>query len=314
MSTKRPSVTIISEIIQKYVGSDWDQIKGLAQELDAISEIISKSEELDAAIAAANSIVLEGTEGFVSEPLLDYTVDYTAEGFTENTLGSIITALALLTKDNEQGLVDFTTSLADALTSSGTVHSPLVGGYDPSWTNVEAILGGLPTIFTQSGTIVVADEATQTTPFEYSTGAPANLPNDGLRDNPLDPPPFTDNSLAPNNISAFYSLLNDEIDLNEFKVGDIITLRVDLEVNADSNDTDIEVLLSLAEGSPSAKVSSFIQRRLPNSATTYNVSGEITFNISHINLINNPGHIQFDGSSDADIVVNSFEAFIHAKN
>ena len=307
MSTKRPSVSVLSDVIQKYIGSDYDNIVGLAQELSAIQEILTKSDELDAAIAAANAIVLEGTSGFVIEPLLSYPVDYAAEGFAENTLGSMISALALLGKISEAEIDAFQAALIPALSAIGTQYPPLNGNYAPGLTNVELVLNSLQSLFIQSGAIILADLATQTTPYNYSTSpAIVNIPNDGAG-------VTSDASKAPNNIGSFYDVGLQQLEFSEFKVGDVITLRIDLEVTNTQVDQDIEVLLSIAESTPSARVSSVLTKRL-HAINSHRVTGEITFYIHHANVLSNPGHIQFQSADDAVIVVNSFDAFINAKN
>jgi hypothetical protein len=220
----------------------------------------------------------------------------------------MISALAILSKLNEQGLVDFTASLTQALTAEGTEYSPLGGGWAVELTNVKLVLDSLQSLFNQSGTIIAADLATQSTPFIYSTPTLlVNLPNDNDGE-------LTNNSQAPNNIEEFVHASGLALDFSDFKVGDVITLRVDLLMNGAANDIDVELLLSVGESTPSEKVSNFTAQRLYSSAVTYSVTGEITFNIGHANIINNPGHIQMRASGNVDVIVNTFEAFVHAKN
>jgi len=73
MSTKRPSISTISELIQKYVGSDYDKIKEISDNLPAI---------------------LAGTG-------LTLTVDYTAQDFPQTTLKALLEAYAIAIKSNE---------------------------------------------------------------------------------------------------------------------------------------------------------------------------------------------------------------------
>ena len=307
MSTKRPSVSTNSNIIQKYVGSDYDKIVALAQQVPAIVEILTKADELDAAIAAANAIVLEGTDGFVEEPLLDYTVNYLPEGFTEDTLGAYLGALALQVKSNQQAIIDFLVALSDSATAVGTIYDPLGGGYDAGLTDVKKVLDALKGIFIQSGALVLADLATQSAPFAYLTvNGVENLPNDGLGAD-------TDVTYAPESVTGFYDVGANQLELSDFKLGDLVTLRINLNVTPSVIDQEVNFILSLSEGTPSAQTIQ-VSRETFSAVSAYEVAAEVTFTINSNDMISNPGHIQVQSSADASVTVNTFQVFTNTKN
>ena len=263
MSTKRPSVVINSDIIQKYVGSDYDKIVALANQVDAIADIIAKSDDLDAAIETVNNIIIEDNT-YISDPLLDYPVDYSAEGFVEDTLGAILAAFALAIKLNEQNLDELKTG---------------------------------------TGTIVIANNAA---PVAYTNPAPANLTNDGFGVG-------TSSAYSPVNKGIIYDIGSDEFDFSLFQLGDIVTLRVDLNITTTNTNQEVKLLLSLAEGSPSAKVLNIKREILPAITTYNNEVAEITFHIDSQDMLDNPGHVQIESPDDASINVNSFSTFINTK-
>lgn len=264
MSTKRPSIVINSDIIQKYIGSDFDAIAFLDQRIKALEDSIGTVPDFNALLESLAEVedFLNGNL-YVEKPLLDNPVDFGAEGYPdEDTLGAVIAALAIdatLTKKADRG------------------------------------------------TIVVADSSTQlpNPVFSYTGGISANIPNNGLGGSV--------NDLSPESITLFYDFGLQQFDFSQFTLGDFITLRVDLDITTTSLDQEIDLLVTLAEGTPSAK-SIKMSRDYFKNAGTYNVVGEATFNIANTDIQGNPGHVQIYSANDASIRVNTFEAFITSKN
>lgn len=309
MSTKRPSVTSLSDLIQKYQGSDFDVVKMLDARIAQLENIVNQIPNIPELVALAPQIVeFLNNDTYVSAPLLDNPVDFTAEGFpAEDTLGAIITALALLSKINEQDIANISAPLAAGQTAEGTAYDPLGGGYDPSFTDVKRVLDALKSIFNQTGSIVLADNATQTSAFNYNTSpAVANLPNDGAGAS-------TDSIYAAPGTTSFYDVILNQLELSQFRVGDTLTFRLDLDIAPSVAEQEIDLLLSLAEGTPEASVK-LIDRKYFKNATTYNVTAEITVLLNRAEILNNPGHIQIQSANNASVVVNTFEVFSNIKN
>jgi hypothetical protein len=308
MPTKRPSVTIQSELIQKYQSSDFDKVSQLDSRIAAIEAILGQIPNLDGLIALVPEVIalLEG-DVFVEAPLLDNPVNYTAEGFPdEDTLGAILAAFALLTKINEADIAAQGAPIIAAASAVGTVYDPLAGGWDAGLVNVKLVLDSLRNLFPQTGTIVLADDATQTSAFVYANPAVANLPNDGAG-------PDSDTTYSLPGVTSFYDVLSNQFEFSAFNLGDILTLRLDLDIAPSVLEQEIDLLLSIGEGSVAAKTK-LISRQYFKNAVSHNVTAEITFTLDDALLLANPGHVQIQSAANASVVVNTFELFMNIKN
>lgn len=263
MSTKRPSVTVNSDLIQKYVGSDFDAVALLDSRIGAIEAIVASIPDLDALLALLPSFsaLLTG-DLYVEKPLMNSTVDFDSEGYPETTLGAFLAAVAL----------DVQSTLA-----------------------------------VDRGTLVVADTATQTTPINHTGGTPTELTNDGLG-------ALTDATYAPTGITQFFNSGTDKLDFDTgYTLGDIITLRVDVDVTTTASNQEVDLQLTLGEGTDD-EITKLISTKFFPTAAEHNMVAEITFCLSNQDYLDAAGNIEINSASNATVKVNSFEAFINAKN
>jgi hypothetical protein len=96
MSTKRPSVTTLSDLIQKYTGSDYDKIVEIYENLD---EIVRNSG-------------------------LTLGVDYSENGFTQDNLDDLLRELTATTRQNQTavaGIADINEAIALNLQSLNSI-------------------------------------------------------------------------------------------------------------------------------------------------------------------------------------------------
>lgn len=306
----RPSVQIQSQLIEKFLGSDFDQVATVEERVAAIEAIIASIDNLEVVLEAANDItnLLTNINSlYVAAPLLDNAVDFSAEGFAEDTLGSFLAAIALIVKVNETAVSNNVSNISSAATAVGTSYPPLGGNWDASLTNVKLVLDSLRGFFTRSGTIVHADNATQSSAYAYTTGTTDDLPNDGLGSS-------TDDTYAPTDIEEFYDSSSDQFELSDFKVGDVLTLRVDLDVVTTAANQVINIFLATAEGTAQEKEVVISRQVFAAAADNPNVVGEITFVIDHADILSNPGHVRFSSDADASVRVNSFTLFANVKD
>jgi hypothetical protein len=306
MSTKRPSIIALSEIIQKYGQSDYDKIATLFESVDAINAIIAKSDALDAAIAQAIAMTPQewiDANNFVADPLMDYVVDFSEEGFeAATTLGGLLSAFAVQMLLNDTEIDDLVAALAAVAAAAGVSYNPLTGRFAPGIITVQ---DALDSISQKDGTFIVADLATQTVPIAYAGGAAVNLTNDGGHAD-------SNSVYKPEGITSIYDTGDDQFDFSEIILGTQITLRVDLDIETTEVDQAVELELTLAEGSPSAKVLKISRQVFASVGAYENVVGEITFMVQNAETISGISHVRLKSADAVDITVNSFTTFIRA--
>lgn len=94
------------------------------------------------------------------------------------------------------------------------------------------------------GNFQVADLATATVPVAIpGTGVFTQLTNDGEGAQ-------TSNANAPNGVTELWDVVNDEFDFSQLKIGDQITIRVDMIVDVLTVNTDIELELAFFTAGP----------------------------------------------------------------
>lgn len=310
MSSKRSSVSVVTEIIEKYIGTDFDKVSTIEGRIAAIEAIVTEIDDLDTLILAANDItdlISNVSQLYVTNPLLDNPVDFAAEGFPEDTLGSFLAAVALVVKLNETAHGDNLTSIGTAATAEGTSYPPLAGGWDPALVTVEDVLSSLRSTFTRTGTIVVADDATQTTPYAYV--APATLVN--ISNDKAGARSSTDN--APVGVTNIYHVPNDHFLFSGFNIGDVLTIRVDLDITPTIIDQTVEVWMKSGEGDPAEKIELVTREKL-GAVAQYNVVGEITIVLDSAAMLSEEAHLQFLSDANAAVITNTFTVFANVKS
>lgn len=317
MSTKRPSVSTLSELIQKYQGTDWDTIKAIDPRLDVLEELVTDLPDVIALVELVpeiESLLANPSGTFINAPLLDNPVDYTAEGFpAAATLGALLAAFAELTKDNEALLaiitdsVDLNNGYYQARYATGTSYLPLGGNFPIDLDNVSKVLDSLKKTFPISGRVLLEDETTTLNPYDYQTvGTPYNLSNDGANQD-------TSQAVLGREIFWDFQLQADTFDFNSFNLGDVLTLRIDLDVATSIVNQEIDLRLRLADGSLVEFTKTIDISNYPI-IQTQRIIKETTFIIDKPEIINNSGYIEFRSDATADITTNSFELFYQVKD
>jgi hypothetical protein len=218
MSTKRPSITVLSDIIQKYVGSDFDKIVNAAGELTA---------EL-------------------SEAISNIAVDYAAEGFPQENLDDLLQAFALaitantLDGDSISGINDAIANLAQSILNldadleefKGSVVSSraYVGGYDANL--------NVPNLTTPSfGDVLQGYSYDVTVAGTAFFGLSLNI-GDSIRSTVDNPALVTDwvvinSGLTPLAIKTQYESNNNTNEFNDTEKNNLATLTAGATSNAD---------------------------------------------------------------------------------
>jgi hypothetical protein len=305
MSTKRPSVVISSNIIQKFLGSDYDKVVALHARLDELVEIIEKAAALDAAIATAQEMNPEewtNEQGFVVGPLLEHAVDFDEEEFEATTLGEMISALALKSNVQEGLIENLTTAIADLADSANIAFSTLNGRFNPADVTVQA---ALEKISKKDGVLVYADLATQTTPLEIDADTVTVLVNDGDGTE-------TSSAYAPNGISDILDFETGVFDFSDLILGTFITIQTHLDIETSEADQEVKLSLVIGEGSPSEKVMDFFVNTYPIAEMHEDICAEVTFLIRNADIRDSGARLKCYSPEAMEVTINNFNIFVKA--
>ena len=143
------------------------------------------------------------------------------------------------------------------------------------------------------------DLATQTILFDVVGDAPAvKLPNDGLGS-------FTFETYLPIAVDSLYNKTNQQIDLTGLNVGDMFTMRFDLEVTTSANSQEVEISAIFAIGSPSAFTSVIAQgsKKLAGSVRFFR---EVSFAAFNADFKDFPAELMISSDGDCTVKVNGY--------
>lgn len=147
-------------------------------------------------------------------------------------------------------------------------------------------------VYTKVGFLDYADLATQTTPISVTGGAAASvIPNDAAG-------AFTVLSYPPTGVTEVWDATGQTFDWSELSLGDMIDIRLNLEVTTTSVNTAINVDLHLGSGG-SAYTIPFITSSNFKAAGTYQLIRYNGLYIGNTDTLNSGG--VFKISSDEDI-------------
>ncbi len=151
----------------------------------------------------------------------------------------------------------------------------------------------------RGGSFDIADAGTGVTPFAYTGGSGfVNLPNDNADTVSATNPPL--------GISGVYDTVAEKLDFSELKVGSVVFLRVDLDIDTNINNQEVVLRLVLAEGAYDVPLT--ITRSGYKQQGSYDLIGEVSFDIGDATVRDNPGLVQISSDGDLDVRVNGYRA------
>lgn len=115
---------------------------------------------------------------------------------------------------------------------------------------------------------------------------------------------FTNKLFPPSGITDVWDSVNNEFDFSQFKLGDMMDVRVDIEVTTTSVNQEIELELELGQGGSSY--------RLPVAHLSYKATGVKNVGIFYgiylgdLNTLNNKGQFIFSSADNATIKINGW--------
>ncbi len=191
--------------------------------------------------------------------------------------------------------------LSDLQDESGTPYNLA------SWTAFyEANTGFSRASASEAGWFDYNDSATATTPITITGGAGfIDLTNDGLG-------AFTNKNYPPLGVTDVYDVDNDRFDFSQFKLGDMIDIRLDLEVTTTSTNTEVNVYLLLADGGSSYTIPFTTEQNYKNSGT-YNINRFNGVYMGDANTLDNFGKFQMSSDKTCTVVVRGWYCKITRK-
>ena len=165
--------------------------------------------------------------------------------------------------------------------------------------SVKAVeIGGLPADNFAGGFFDYNDLATQTTPISVTGGGGfVKLTNDGLGVN-------TNKDYPPSGITDIWDASNDRFDFSELKLGDMIDIRLDLEVTTTSPNQEIDVRLFLGVGATEYSIA-FVETSF-KSAGAQPVDRYNGIYIGNALTLNNFGEFRIQSDGNATVKVNGW--------
>lgn len=146
------------------------------------------------------------------------------------------------------------------------------------------------------GFIDYNDAGTAVTPIVVTGGAPAvKLTNDAAG-------PFTNKDYRPEGVTDIWDVDTQEFTGRDLKLGDMVDLRLDLEVTTASPNTRVVVDMLVGVGSGSEYTVPFIHTTLKN-AGTEQLNRYNGFYMGNELTLNNPAHFVISADGDCTVVV-----------
>lgn len=142
------------------------------------------------------------------------------------------------------------------------------------------------------------DDATSTTPISVTGGAGfVDLTNDELG-------PFTKKAYAPVDVTDVWDASNDRFDFSDLKLGDQLTIRVDIEVTTTAANQVVELALELGTGGSPYDLTFFTSQY--KTAGSKPIAMSVDFYMGDANTLNNFGKLKIKSDSNCTVVVNGW--------
>ena len=142
------------------------------------------------------------------------------------------------------------------------------------------------------------DAATAGSPINVTGGAGyVDLTNDGAGT-------FTNKTYAPLGVSEVWDEVADRLDFSDLKLGDQMTVRVDIEVTTTSANQVVELALELGTGGSPYGLQFF--RAQYKTAGLKNIAVPVDFYMGDANTLNNLGKLKIKSDGNCTVVVNGW--------
>ncbi len=156
---------------------------------------------------------------------------------------------------------------------------------------------GVPVTATEIGWLNYNDLGTTSSPIAVTGGVPAQMTNDTLGAQ-------TQRTYSPTGVTDFWDESTNQLDFSMLQMGDMIDLRVDLDITTSVANQEYEVVLRLGIG-----VFPFDLTLVRESAKSAGLNRVVRYDGLFIGsdlVKDNPGQIMVSSASDVTVVVNGW--------
>jgi hypothetical protein len=147
------------------------------------------------------------------------------------------------------------------------------------------------------GVVDYSDNATQTTPINVAANTPVYLTNDTLG-------AFTNRTYLPEGVTDVWDAALNQFDFNELSLGDVVDMRLDVEVVTTSANQDVKIALELGIGGSAYEVP-FINTSI-KAAGTHPLNRFNSVYMGDSNTLTNGAKFKITSDSAATVKVNGW--------
>ena len=180
--------------------------------------------------------------------------------------------------------------------NNGDTHLTARTAINNNANDAESRIAVLEALATASGFVDYADLATQTTPIAVTAlGSPVKITNDGLGVG-------SNNSYLPTGVTNIWNTTTNQFDFTELSVGDMVSIRLVLNITTTTPNQNVDVDLSLAVGGSNPYTLPF-GRGIARTSGVYSVLRYNGFYIGSADTLDNGGFFEISSDNDCDCEV-----------
>ena len=194
--------------------------------------------------------------------------------------------------------VEAVRGIAETAAGGGVEEAPvdgvLRGRKDAGWVAVAET----PSDNFSGGLFDINDVATGVTPINVVGGGPTVvLTNDGAG-------PFSNSTYAPTGVTSVWDDI-DSFDWSELKLGDMIDIRIDVDVTTSSVNTEVKIDLELGTGGGTYSIPWILETNY-KSTGTHKLNRYNGIYMGDTNTLDNGGQFMVSSDKDCTVVVNGW--------
>jgi len=169
---------------------------------------------------------------------------------------------------------------------------------DESITSIEQSVSALETNAHKVGFLDYNDLATTTTPISVLGGAGyVDITNDGLGS-------LTNKNYSPEGITDIWNATSNIFDFTELSLGDMVDLRLDIEVTTTANNQEVELVLELGTNTTPYEIPYTVNSF--KTTGTYKINKYNGFYIGSADTLNGGGKFKIKSDANCTVKVNGW--------